>query len=86
MSTVIKALPDRELGHIVQTNDDLYYYVDSTNTFDAGYETMVFMCEKDADEFKTSDWRDLYVEHYSSWDKMEKRHNYLIKHLEEVLK
>ena len=46
MSKIIKDTGVRELSHIVELNNE-YYYVDSNDTFDMGYETMVFPCFKD---------------------------------------
>ena len=87
MSKVVKEHPYRVLSHIVECNNELYY-VDSTDTFDAGYETMVFdydgVIDGDVNEEDIC-WSGVYTEHYYSYEDMEKRHNYLIEHLEEVL-
>ena len=82
MSKIIREVKDRELGHIVQTNDGRLHYVDSANTFDCGYETMSFPCNN---EGHVISWSEEYVEHYCTNASMEKRHEYLISHLEEVL-
>lgn len=83
MSKVINACHERDLAHIVRTKDGKYYYVDSADTFDAGYETMVFPADEKGE---VTDWGDLYCERYSSYADMKERHNYIIEHLEEVLK
>ena len=87
MSKVVKEVPHRDLSHIVECNDELYY-VDSADTFDAGYETMVFdydgVIDGDVNEEDIC-WSGLYTEYYCSYEDMETRHNYIIEHLEEVL-
>lgn len=82
MSEVIKTVEDRELAHIVKTNDNKFYYVDSAYTFDCGYETMAFTANESGE---VTCWNDLYCEHYGTHKAMETRHNHIITHLEEVL-
>ena len=82
MSTVVREVKGRDLGHIVRLNNGNHCYVDSNNTFDCGYETMVFACDESG---RNIDWSDLYCEHYRSYADMKKRHEYIINHLEEVL-
>lgn len=82
MSKVAFAVAHRELGHIVKTEDGKLFYVDSTETFDAGFETMVFPCDEDG---QVTSWFELYVEHYKNEKEMEQRHKYICRNLEEVL-
>lgn len=83
MSKLIKKLHNRNLGHIVKHENGNYYYIDSANTFDRGYETMVFKCEKEEDNFRV-DFRDLYTVWYQDYSEMKRHHMWLIKHLEKV--
>ena len=78
MSKIIKNTGYRELSQIVQVGNELYY-VDSNNTIDKGYETMVFRC--DANHNVTS-WLELYCERYSTEDDMRNRHHYICRNLE----
>ena len=82
MSKVIRKVEGRQLAHIVQTDDKKFHYVDSNNTFDCGYETMSFSCDKTGEKIK---WGGEYTEHHYSHESMKKRHDYIINHLEEVL-
>ena len=83
MSEVIKEVKDRDLAHIVKLGDE-FYYVDSADTFDMGFETMVFSVVIDDGE-EDINWTDLYCERYSSENAMEIKHKYIIEHLEEFL-
>ena len=82
MSAVMREVKGRDLSHIVQLDNGNYCYVDSTNTIDCGYETMVFACNESG---RNIDWSDLYCERYGSYADMKQRHVYIINHLEEVL-
>ena len=84
MSKVIEKVYDRGLAHVVELNDELYY-IDSTDIFDAGFETMVFAAERQPDGELDINWTDLYCERYSTVGAMEIKHNYIINHLEEFL-
>lgn len=93
MSKVISQVEYGDLAHIVELGGDLYY-IDSANTFDHGYETMVFAAGKYRDDVDYSDyepgdldinWMYLYCERYSSEEAMEIKHKYIINHLEEFL-
>lgn len=79
MSVVIGRYFDRQFSHFVRTNDGTIYYVDSCNTFDRGYETMVFAANE---ELKVTNWNDLYAEWYNSFEEMQEGHNRIINHLE----
>lgn len=85
MSKVVRAVSDRDMAHVVEMENE-YYYVDSANTFDVGFETMVFKMEITPMGDEEIDWTDLYCEHYSSYKAMEIEHNYIINHLEEFIK
>lgn len=88
MSEVIKKCNHRELAHLVKANDK-FYYIDSTHTFDNGYETMVFGVETDnIDNFDTDsdvDWSGVFSQTYQNEAIMEMKHLYMIKNLEEFL-
>lgn len=93
MSKVIAKVEDRDLAHIVELDGNLYY-IDSVDTFDHGYETMVFAAgryqdDEDYSDYESGDldinWMDLYCEWYSTEEAMEIKHNYIINHLEEFL-
>lgn len=79
MSTVIKEIEDREHCHIVQTADGKYYYVDSVDTWDRGYETMAFVCNKNG---KVESWGGVYCQHYAPEEEMIAGHEAAINHLE----
>lgn len=82
MSEIIKESGYRKLSHIVKGNDK-YYLVDSNNTLDAGYETMVFLF--DYDENDVIDWRDLYCERYKTEKEMEQHHFEVCEDIEKYL-
>lgn len=52
-------------------NTGRYVVIDSRETFDAGYETMVFESSGDGDVL---DWGELDVERYDNWEEMKKGH------------
>ena len=82
MSQIIRRMEERDLGHIVEV-DNQYYYVDSTETIDLGYETMVFECDERGE---VENWANsLYVEWHINEESMVDRHNYICEHLEEYL-
>ena len=84
MSRVVKTVSDRDMAHIVEMENE-YYYVDSTDTFDMGFETMVFKMEITPMGDEEINWSELYCECYSSYEVMEAKHNYIINHLEEFV-
>ncbi len=57
-----------------------HYYVSSCYTFDNGYETMIFYCDKNGN---VTDWNDLYCEHYSDELAMTQRHMEIITTMKE---
>lgn len=69
------------MSHVVETKDGKLYLVDSNDTFDCGYETMVFEWEDD----EVSSWLEEYRENYSSETAMRKKHYEICKHLETLL-
>lgn len=81
MSIVVKKIDQRDLAHVVKVEDD-YYYIDSANTWDKGFETMAFWCDS---EGKVTSWRDVACEHYATAEEMEKGHMHMIEHLEDYL-
>ena len=56
-------------------------FVDSNDTFDYGYETMVFDVLKN----DKIDWSGIYTERYSSYEKMEKQHYIICNNLENYI-
>lgn len=46
------------VGMIIKINQS-YYLVDKADTFDAGWETMVFCCDE---EGEVTDWQELYAD------------------------
>lgn len=83
MSKPIKTVKEREYCTIVLTDDGETYYVDSADTYDAEYETMVFPWNNRRDE--VDDWNELYVEHYKTEKDMEKGHERICSNLEKYL-
>lgn len=57
------------------------YYIDTSNTLDCGWETMIFQVKNRV----VTDWYDLYCERHNSKDEAMNRHKYIINHLEEYL-
>ena len=80
MSKILNKTGYRKLSHMVECNGKKYF-VDSNNTFDYGYETMVFDVLKN-DEI---DWSGIYVERHSSYEKMEKQHYTICDNLENYI-
>lgn len=58
------------------------YYVSTKNTFDVGFETMVF---KSKDKYVV-DWIEEYYKHYAAEGEAIKGHNYVVNNLEKCLK
>ena len=52
-----------------------FYYVDSNNTLDHGYETMVFACDN---EGNVTSWTDLDAEWYDSLEEMQAGHKAMV--------
>lgn len=57
------------------------YYVSTKNTFDVGFETMVF---KSKDKCVV-DWVEEYYKHYAAEGEAIKGHNYIVNNLEKCL-
>jgi len=81
MSKIIKETGMRELSHIVKSNNK-YYFVDSNNTFDAGYETMIFSCDENGENI---DYSDLYAGWYDTEEEMRETHYKVCSELENYL-
>lgn len=60
---------------IVKTKRDTYVFVDSRNTADCGYETMVFNCNESG---MVDDWLDIDVDRYLTYEDMAKGHMRMI--------
>lgn len=86
MSKIIEYdLPDRDLANIVQTSDGTFYYIDSCNTMDAGYETMAFVCDDREHDFEVLSWIDRYCRRYPSEEDMIAGHKEICENLEKYL-
>lgn len=83
MSGIIRPIKEREMGHIVKTDDGMYHYVDSAFTPDHGYETMSFLWDEEKQEVFS--WGEEYAAWYGSPEEMENGHSYACTHLEECL-
>ena len=83
MSRIISESGYRELSHIVQTEDGKLYLVDSNNTLDHGYETMVFRWSKR--KKKPTSWKDLYCAFHLSEKSMRLAHYTICNSLEEYI-
>lgn len=66
---------------VVQHNDK-HYYIDTSYTFDHGWETMIFLCDKNG---KIKNWNHLYVETYQNISTAMKKHEYIKKHISEFI-
>lgn len=60
-------------------HDGAYYYVSSNNTPDRGYETMIFLCDKD---YEVVSWFDLYSRLYDSFEEMKEYHKKVCENIE----
>ena len=80
MSKILNKTGYRKLSHMVECNGKKYF-VDSNDTFDYGYETMVFDVLKN-DEI---DWSGIYTERYLSYEEMEKQHYTICNNLENYI-
>lgn len=67
---------DRGYRNIVKTKDGNYVLIDSRDTFDCGYETMVFRCEENGN---VENWLDIDVDRYSTLEEMIDGHTRMIK-------
>ena len=84
MSKIIKETGWRELSTVVETNDGEQYLVSSADTFDAGFETMVFKWDKTQDNVEN--WNDFFCEHHTSYDEMVQVHETICENLEREIK
>ena len=84
MSEIVKKLGESGLSNVIKTQDNDYYFVDSCLTYDAGYETMAFIWDKENEEVYS--WNDIYAEHYSTEKQMEKGHKRICLNFEQYLK
>ena len=81
-SKIVRRVEVRDLCHIVKV-EDKYYYIDSVETFDLGFETMVFECDELG---AVEDWGNpVYVEWHIDESRMELRHSNICKNLAEYL-
>ena len=60
---------------IVQCADGQFVWIDSRETFESGYETMVFPCDSNGN---VESWKDLDCERYSSYEEMEAGHTEMV--------
>ena len=83
MSRIISETGYRELSHIVQTDAGKLYLVDSNNTLDHGYETMVFKWSKR--KKRPTSWKDLYCAYHESEYDMRTAHYIICHNLEKYI-
>ena len=57
------------------------YYISTANTFDRGWETMVFESENE----KVTNWSEKYQNLYSDYQKAKEGHYHVLRNLEECL-
>ena len=81
MSKIIKDTGARELSHIVELNNK-HYFVDSNDTFNVGYETMVFSFDKNGENI---DWSGLYTIQHNTDEEMRETHYKVCNELENYL-
>lgn len=84
MSKIIKETGWREFSTVVETTDGEQYLVSSADTFDAGFETMVFGWDKTHDT--VANWHELFCTRHSSYDEMQQVHEKICENLEEEIK
>ena len=65
----------RGYSDIVKTKRGRYVLVDSRNTADCGYETMVFNCNESG---MVDNWLDIDVDRYPTYEDMTKGHVQMI--------
>lgn len=82
MSKIIKETRWRKLSHIVEV-EKKYYLVDSNNTPDHSYETMVF--EWNNEKGDVVSWQELYCQRYYNEKAMIERHYYICENLKSIL-
>ena len=61
--------------HIKVGNTGRFVVVDSRQTMDAGYETMVFEARENGEVL---DWEDLDLGRYDTWQEMKKGHDQIV--------
>lgn len=59
------------------------YYISTADTFDVGWETMVFTCDEDC---RVTDWCEKYKLNYANESAAVNGHKYVIESLEYCLK
>lgn len=64
-----------KLRNVVNTRNHGYVAIDTCYTFDHGFETMVFKCDKNGNII---DWSDLDVDMYDNAEKAEEGHKEMI--------
>ena len=57
------------------------YYISTANTFDRGWETMVFKSENE----KVTNWSEEYQDLYPDYQKAKEGHHHVLHNLEECL-
>ncbi len=86
MSKVIKRFTlDNDPGHwtaIVESEYGQRFYVSSCWTFDCGYETMAFLCDKTNHVLS---WNEVLVRRYQTYDDMINGHDIIINEIENFL-
>lgn len=86
MSKVVKNVWNNRqssVTHVVRTNDGKTYYVHTSDTFDAGPETMVFPFSEKKDDVVSA--REVFVKRYTTMEEAYAKHEQIIDNLESYL-
>lgn len=70
-----------KLRNVVNTRNHGYVAIDTCYTFDHGFETMVFKCDKNGNII---DWSDLDVDMYDNAEKAEEGHKEMIENGKQI--
>ena len=62
--------------------NDTHYYVSTTDTYDRGWETMVFLCDEND---RVVDWMERYAHWYDDEDEAIKGHKDIVENLEKYI-
>ena len=85
MSVEIRSDRNRHTGghySIVKTDNGMYYYVDTSNTWDYGWETMAFPCDEAGNVLS---WGGVAVDRYKNVMEALEGHAQMVERLEEYL-
>lgn len=82
MSKILSRIKIRKLAHIIRTDMGFCYYVDSANTFDHGYETMVFPYDPYTGNIN---YKSVFTKLYDKEWQMNAGHSYICKNFEKCI-